>query len=210
VATSDFDLIETMRLSEDGEVYLLERHLLRLRQSARHFSFKYDSEKVRDAIAAAVAGSERPACLRLVLSPEGEAKLQSGPLPAGNAEYLELSSVRVDSKDPFLYHKTTKRGVYDEARRECDERTDAILINERGEITETTITNIAIFRAGSWITPALSCGLLPGVMRAELLDRAEIVEGIIPHSELIHGETIRCFNALRGRFDIPLSVTERL
>lgn len=195
-----------MRVSESGDVYLLERHLLRLRQSARHFSFKYDSGKVRDLIAEAAAAGERPACLRLTLRLDGETKLQSGPLPSANAEYLKLASVRVDSKDPFLYHKTSRRGLYEDARRECDARTDAILINERGEITETTITNIAVLRGGSWITPALSCGLLPGVLRAELLDRGEIVEDIVPHTELVQGETIRCFNALRGKFDITLSL----
>jgi branched-subunit amino acid aminotransferase/4-amino-4-deoxychorismate lyase len=195
-----------MRVSESGDVYLLERHLLRLRQSARHFSFKYDSGRVRELIDRAAAGSEKPAYLRLTLSWDGETTLQSGPLPSGNAEYLKLSSLRVDSKDPFLLHKTSRRGIYEDARRECDERTDAILINERGEITETTVTNIAVFRDGAWITPALSCGLLPGVLRAELLDRGEIVEDIIPHGELVHGETVRCFNALRGKFDITFSL----
>jgi branched-subunit amino acid aminotransferase/4-amino-4-deoxychorismate lyase len=139
-----------------------------------------------------------------LLSQEGEVDLNSGPLPTNHAQRLRLSSVRVNSKDPFLYHKTTKRGVYEEARGECDEETDAILINERDEVTETTITNIAVYRERQWITPALSCGLLPGVARAELLARGDIVEGVIHVDDLSQGEVVRCFNALRGVFDVEL------
>ena len=198
----DFRLIETMRVSEGGEVFLLDRHLERLRNSARYFSFKYDSDRVRDAIVK--AAPREAACLRLLLSEDGTLDLQTQPLPSRHAERLKLSSVRVDSKDPFLCHKTTRRGVYDQARAECDEDTDAILINERGEITETTIMNVAVLRDGHWITPALSCGLLPGVLRTELLARGEIIEGIIPAHELQPGEVIRCFNALRGVTDLRL------
>ena len=194
-----FRLIETMRVSESGEVFLLDRHLDRLRNSARYFSFKYDSDRVKDAIAEATPRCA--VCLRLLLSENGELQLETHPLPVGHAGRLRLSTVRVNSKDTFLYHKTTNRGIYEQARQECDENTDAILINERGEITETTIANIAVLRDGHWITPALSCGLLPGVLRAELLARGEIAEGIIPADDLQSGEVMRCFNALRGVMD---------
>jgi branched-subunit amino acid aminotransferase/4-amino-4-deoxychorismate lyase len=197
---TDFRLIETMRVFETGEVHLLERHLLRLRRSARHFSFKYDSEKLRDAILA--AAPHQPACLRLLLSEAGEVELHSKRLPSQEAQELRLAGVRVNSRDPFLYHKTTNRRIYEEARRDFDNETDAILINERDEITETTIANIAVSRERQWITPALSCGLLPGVGRAELLARGDIVEGVILVDDLIPGEAIRCFNALRGKFDL--------
>jgi para-aminobenzoate synthetase/4-amino-4-deoxychorismate lyase len=198
----DFRLIETMRVSETGEIHLLERHLLRLRQSARYFSFKYDSEKLRDAVLS--AAPREAACLRLLLSQDGAVDLNSGPLPTSRAERLRLSSVRVNSRDPFLYHKTTKRDIYEEARRGFDEETDAILINERDEITESTIMNIAVYRDRQWITPALSCGLLPGVARAELLARGDLVEGVIHVEDLMQGEVVRCFNALRGVFDAEL------
>jgi para-aminobenzoate synthetase/4-amino-4-deoxychorismate lyase len=195
----DFRLIETMRVSESGDVYLLDRHLHRLRHSARHFSFKYDSDKVRGQIAG--AAPRKPAALRLLLSQNGGVELSLSPLPADHFRSLKFSSMRVDSKDQFLYHKTTKRSIYENARRDCDENTDVILINERDEITETTITNIAVFRDGQWITPVLSCGLLPGVLRAELLARGEIVEGIIHPEDLHSSDPIRCFNALRGVFE---------
>jgi para-aminobenzoate synthetase / 4-amino-4-deoxychorismate lyase len=198
----EFRLIETMSVSENGEVQLFDRHLRRLNRSARFFSFKCDLAKMRDDIIRAVPRDRKPACLRLTLSKDGESNIESGPLPVGYARRVRLSTVRVHSGDVFLYHKTTHRGIYEQARRECDEQTDAILINERGEITETTIMNIAVFRDGQWITPQTSCGLLPGVMREELLARGEIVEGVVPANELRPGELIRCFNALRGIHEI--------
>jgi len=59
-------------------------------------------------------------------------------------------------------------------------------------------------RQGHWITPAVSCGLLPGTMRAELLAEKKIVEGIIAADALSAGEPVRCFNSLRGIFEVRL------
>jgi para-aminobenzoate synthetase / 4-amino-4-deoxychorismate lyase len=199
-----FRLIETMRVSGQGEVFLLRRHLARLSRSAEFFAFAFDLPAIRDAILQAIPQTASPVCLRLLLAEDGACSVESSALPAGYFERLKLSTVRVDSGDAFLYHKTTKRGVYEQARRGYDAQTDALLSNERGEITETTIMNVAVWRDGRWLTPQDSCGLLPGVMREELLSRGEIVEGVIRVDELAPGEQIRCFNALRGIFDVRL------
>jgi branched-subunit amino acid aminotransferase/4-amino-4-deoxychorismate lyase len=200
---SGFQLIETMRVLDGGEVYLLDRHLNRLSRSARHFGFDCDLAKVREAISVAIPAGGKVS-LRLLLSQDGSVQAHAGALPGGYVERLKVSTVRVDPGDPFLYHKTTNRGIYEAARRECDDKTDVILVNERGEITETPIMNVAVFRTGQWVTPALSCGLLPGIMREELLCRGEIVEGVVRPEELRPGEQVRCFNALRGVFDLCL------
>lgn len=200
---TEFRLLETMHV-EDGRVWLLDRHLDRLSRSAAYFSFVCNSPDIRQAIMNAAPRGGNPSRLRLLLSRAGEYELDAGPMPQENPRRLRLSSVRVDSKNPFLYHKTTNRGVYDEARREFDLQTDVLLANERGEITETTIANIAVRRGGRWVTPLVSCGLLAGVMRAELLSAGEIVEGVVHASGLAGGESVLCFNALRGKFDVPL------
>jgi para-aminobenzoate synthetase/4-amino-4-deoxychorismate lyase len=187
-----------MRVTPASEVHLLDRHLERLSRSARFFSFECDLAGVREAIVRAVLRSERPVGLRLTLTKNGEISVESNPLPVGYVRSLKLSSETVNSSDVFLCHKTTNRGIYEKARKECDDQTDVILVNERGEATETTIMNIAVFRDGRWTTPLVSCGLLPGVMREELVASGEIVEGIVPAKELKPGELIRCFNALRG------------
>lgn len=199
----DFQLIETMRVSERGEVCLLDRHLNRLSKSASYFSFQCNLDQLRAQIRQALPAAGNPLSLRLVLSKNGDSIVQVRPLPPDYARRLKLSRRRVHSTDLFLYHKTTNRVLYEEARQECDQQTDAILSNERGEVTESTIMNVAVFRQDRWVTPRISCGLLPGVMREEMLALGEIVEGVVRVEELQDGELIRCFNALRGVTDVP-------
>ncbi len=200
---TEFRLLETMRV-EDGRVRLLDRHLDRLGRSAAYFSFAWNLPEIRQAIVNAATRGGNPSRLRLLLARAGEYELDAGPLPRENPCQLRLSSVRVDSKNPLLYHKTTNRALYDEARREFGPEIDVLLANERGEITETTIANIALLLGGRWVTPPASCGLLAGVMRAELLAMGEIVEGVVHAGDLAGGESVLCFNALRGKFDALL------
>ncbi len=192
-----------MRVVSPGNVFLIDRHLERLSHSAEYFSFDCDVESARRDILL-LSAAETPSRLRLILFPDGRYELERTSLPASNPCRLTLSLTRVNSRDPFLYHKTTRRGPYDDARMNCDANSDVVLVNERGEVTETTIANIAVFRDRKWVTPPVRCGLLPGVMRTELMARGEIVEGVIAATELRLGQTIRCFNALRGVFDAEL------
>jgi para-aminobenzoate synthetase/4-amino-4-deoxychorismate lyase len=198
---NDFQLIETLRVLDGGRVYLLDRHLARLKRSADFFSFRCDVSAVRDAVLGALPKA-RAVCLRLTLSQDGSTSIERFPPPSGYVKRLKLSAVRVNSSDPFLYHKTTRRSIYDEAKRECGDDADALLVNERDEVTETTIMNIAVHRDGRWITPRVSCGLLAGVMREEMLAKGEVVEGVIHTNDLQPGELVRCFNALRGVHDV--------
>ncbi len=107
----------------------------------------------------------------------------------------------VHSEEPFLFHKTTYRDIYDNARRiaqnyhYCD---DAILINQRGEVTELTTANIVILKEGKLFTPSLQSGLLPGIFRQYLLDEGVIQEKIITKQELEEADAIFAINSLRG------------
>jgi para-aminobenzoate synthetase/4-amino-4-deoxychorismate lyase len=190
-----------MRVLPDSGVFLFDRHMKRLSDSARQFSFQCDIERVGDAIRNHARTLCGPSWLRLTLSPEGESTLESGALNIRNPKWIKLSALRVNSENVLLYHKTTSREIYDAAKCEGDPNTEVLLINERNEITEITIANVAVFRADRWITPATSCGLLDGIMRSELLATGQIVEGIIQADQIVPGERIRCFNAIRGIFD---------
>src|ERR1700679_2415086 len=105
---SGFRLLETARVDEDGTVFLLDRHLERLSISARYFDFPCDIAQLRQVIRIqviqqAVGGQPRPARMRLLLSSDGECELQFHPLLSGEPhKYARLSSVKVDSSDPFV------------------------------------------------------------------------------------------------------------
>ncbi|MDB4949162.1 MAG: para-aminobenzoate synthase, subunit [Gemmatimonadetes bacterium] len=92
---------------------------------------------------------------------------------------VAFSTDAVDSRDALLYHKTTRREPYERraaARPDCG---DVLLVNERGEVTESTIANIVTRIDGELWTPPMECGLLPGVFRAALLRRGDVRERVL-------------------------------
>ena len=90
---------------------------------------------------------------------------------------LVISQQAVNSDNIFLYHKTTERTVYDEARKGHN---DVILYNENSYITESTIANIVIEdKYGVLSTPKVACGLLAGTFRQYLLNKRVITSELI-------------------------------
>lgn len=103
----------------------------------------------------------------------------------------------LESGDPWRGHKTTMRGLYDHARAALPPGADeAVLLNERGEIADGTITNVFVPRAGGLLTPPLASGCLPGVLRAELLAEGRAREVVLYPADLAAGFFVG--NALRG------------
>jgi len=109
-----------------------------------------------------------------------------------------VSSCRVDSGNLFLYHKTTLRSIYDEAWAERAGSDEVVLLNERGEITEGCISNIAVRVAGQWLTPTLESGLLPGVLRQSFLNSKFLIEARLTLDDLTHAEDCIVMNSVRG------------
>lgn len=144
----------------------------------------------------APAGPPHPARLRLTLDREGRAFWEVHPLPPLKPEWrVGLAPTRLQSSDPWLGVKSTRRALYDSARATLPEGLDEILfLNERGEVCEGTITNVFFDRGQGLRTPPLSCGLLPGVLRAELA----CPEDVLRAEDLLK---VRLWvgNALRGR-----------
>jgi branched-subunit amino acid aminotransferase/4-amino-4-deoxychorismate lyase len=110
---------------------------------------------------------------------------------------VRLALMPVDSQNPFLYHKTTHRRAYDDARAAVDDCDDVILWNESGEITESTIANVVVEIGGELFTPPVECGLLGGVFRAQLLKERRIKERVIRVEELKNSREIFLVNSLR-------------
>jgi para-aminobenzoate synthetase / 4-amino-4-deoxychorismate lyase len=199
-----FRLLETM-LHEPGRGFRrLDEHLRRLRDSAEYFGFALDEREV-------VAVAEREAArfpgrlarVRLVIDRRG--RVDGGGAPASTPPPPVTLAVdiehRVDPSDPFLFHKTTLRDRYDDARARFPEAGDVILVNTRGELTETTIANIAVRLDGTWWTPPLDAGLLPGCERAALLRDGSIEERAVLVEELAEADGIAVFNSVRGWSD---------
>jgi 4-amino-4-deoxychorismate lyase len=202
--TADFQLIETMRWEPGSGFLRFDRHLARLYGSAAELGFRYDPGKVGEALSSAVSGSGIAMRTRLVLSHDGETTASAQPyepLAADKVWLLRLARTRLDSHDTLLRHKTSRRQVYTHARAEylITQADEVLLANERGEICEGTITNVfADLGDGMLATPRLDCGLLPGVLRGELLDEGRAREAIYSYDELKSAKTLFVGNSLRG------------
>jgi para-aminobenzoate synthetase / 4-amino-4-deoxychorismate lyase len=204
---ASFQLIETMRWERESGFYLLERHLTRLQSSSAHFGYPFDREAVLAALAAEVEGLEGDVhMVRLLLAEDGTLTVTSTriELPAkGTVWKFVISDQRLDEKDPLFFHKTTRRQFYDrEMERQkaltgCDE---VIFLNKKGELTEGTRTSLFIEQDGRLFTPALTCGLLPGTLREELIDlpRAAASEAVLTLADLASADRIYLGNSVRG------------
>ena len=197
----DFSLLETMLWSPADGYWLLELHLRRLQRSADYFGIPMDLGAVRqrlmDLAASLPAGSHK---VRLLVARDGAVQVQALPFDGAllsSPVRLRLAPKPIDPADPFLYHKTTRRQLYDEARAACPDCDDVLLWNERGEITETSIANILVQLHGELITPPLTSGLLPGTCRAWLLAQRQVREQVITLDMLRRSERIYTVNSLR-------------
>ena len=197
-----FDLIET--LLWDEEFFLLDLHLERIASSADYFDFCFDRDGATEQLRR-YADRLQSGCryrVRLLLSRLGSLSLASEPLVAQTQEAsIVIAAERTDSADRFLRHKTTRRALYDRIYADCRARgfDDALFLNERGEVTECAIHNVMIEKNGALITPAVGCGLLPGVYRRHLLEtRPEIREGVVTLDDVLAADRVFVFNSVRG------------
>lgn len=188
-------VFETMRVEADGQIRLWPLHLARLRRGCAAVGFPLDE----DAIETAMSGLSRPARVRMSIDQQGKVEVVRADLPPNQAQWqVAISGVGLRSDDPWLQIKTTQRRVYDAARAAMPEGMDeVILLNERGEVCEGTITNLFLRRDGIYLTPPLACGLLPGILRQSLLSSGKAIEAVIMPSDLRAGELFMG-NALRG------------
>jgi len=206
---SDFDLFETLRYDPTGGYFLLERHLDRLEASAIYFGFLFERTKVVECLLdeSKRFGKETHR-VRCVLERSGKVRVEAVPLPPANVSTWRVGFAKtpVSSQDVMLFHKTTARDVYANRlaeRPDCDE---VILFNERGEITECSIGNIVVEKFGVYATPPVSCGLLAGTFRDELLETGKVKEQILTETHIKQADALFMINSVREW--VPLTWVE--
>jgi len=206
--TPQFDLLETILWEPESGYRHLDEHLARLADSAAFFSTPAPVDVLREKLSALGATlAPRPQRVRVLLASDGETRLEADQLTALPEPYRVCLARRpIQSQDVFLYHKTTWRKVYDEARRELIDCDDVILFNERGELTESCIANLVIERNGEWLTPPVECGLLPGIERARLLAEGKLREAILTVDDLQSADRIWLVNSVRGMWQVTMSL----
>ena len=195
-----FRLLETLRWTPESGLVLLDRHLERMHASADCFAFAHDVAELRALLNEAVRDLSRPAKVRLLLGHDGTVVCEAAdlePLP-DRPVHAALAREPIDPHDVFLFHKTTRRTVYEHARASRPDAEAVILWNAFNEVTEGTDFNIVVEREGIKVTPPIGCGLLPGTLRAELLANGEIIEQRISVDQLRAAGRGWLINSVRG------------
>jgi len=178
-------IFETLR-TQDGEIAELTRHMRRAIKAADAFGISMPDEEV--------LRSEIRACLELNPQELGRLRIcisHSG-FSVTHDPYEEINTLA-----RLTFHSTSSPAigeqmkafpydwhyqVLDEARNHGFD--DAILFNSKNEITETSICNIVFKIDDIWITPPITAGILPGIMRAIAIERVGVTVGNIHVSQM--------------------------
>lgn len=200
--TPKFELLESLLWEPNNGYFVLDRHLERLERSADYFNFSLSLTEVCEALEAlSMTFGAIAQKVRLTLSGDGRLTLQAQTLDNGILKigaFVGIAKKPIDSQIPFLYHKTTYRLPYTMALESQPEYQDVLLWNEKGQMTESTIANIAIDTPTGLITPPVKCGLLPGTLRAQLIASGKIREELITLQDLRNTQTLFLINSVRG------------
>jgi para-aminobenzoate synthetase/4-amino-4-deoxychorismate lyase len=166
---SNFKIIETMKI-ENNKVLFLEKHLGRMRNSAKHFGFVFDKGKIK-------INTTNDGIARLLLDKAGNISIEYKKIEENKINKVLISSIKVDNSEEFLYHKTTYRPYYN-TNYNKNKYYDEIFFNKKGELTEGSRTNILIAINHTLYTPPIKCGLLNGILRQYFLDVGKCEEKI--------------------------------
>lgn len=201
---NDFGLIETLLWTRGEGFRLLPEHLARLAASSAALGFAHDEARVRDALNAAVAGASSGRLrVRLVLARDGTIETSVTPIepiPPDAVWRVAVAKRRFSSADPLLRHKTTRRALYEDTLTDAAQRcgADEVLFqNERDELCEAARCNLFVPQDEILLTPPLSCGLLPGTLRAALIAQGRARESILRLDD-ISGSEFFLGNSVRG------------
>ena len=209
----DFKLIETMQWAE-GRLLRARFHVNRLQASARYFGFPFHARRFREQIEEATGELPGEGCfkVRATLARTGRLEVTSDRCRQQKEEPWRavVAGSRRSSDNVFLYHKTTNRDFYEapyrRARREGFD--EVIFLNERGEVTEGSRSNIFILEEGLLYTPPVACGLLAGTYRGYLLEhRSEATERVLQLHDLHSADAVYLCNALWGLKECTVAET---
>jgi para-aminobenzoate synthetase / 4-amino-4-deoxychorismate lyase len=200
-----FEIIETMLFVPGDGIWLREEHMSRLKSSASYFGYRFDGSRIAAALDATVAEEpNKRQRVRMLLSEDGDVSVTStvipDPEPDAVMRYV-VSPTRLDPDNPFLFHKTTRRELYDSEWQHFADTVgsdEVVYLNKSGALAEGSRTNIFVERGGVLLTPPLAAGLLPGTFRESLLVSGKAQEHTLLEDDLVSGDVVYLGNSVRG------------
>ncbi|MGK6321171.1 aminodeoxychorismate synthase component I [Sphingomonas sp. DT-204] len=204
-ARRDLDLVETMAYEPEEGLRHRDRHLARLSRSAAALGFACDLAAIERQLDRTLDGTNDPRRVRLALAGSGAVTIEIADMPAAVRGPVSVRLMpRIAGAGDFrLMHKTSDRSLYRWPERES-EVFEYLLVDEQGYLTEGSFTSIFVERDGVLVTPPLSRGLLPGVLRSVLIETGRAVEGELRPDDCRTGLVLG--NSLRGLIPARLQV----
>lgn len=201
-----YKLLESIKLS-DGEYYLLNDHIDRMKQSAEYFDYRFSELYLRDRLQKyAEINHGTLQKVRVLLHENGEIEVLGQAIKPLDPEFKAiLAEAPISRANPFLFHKTTNRDVYEGFQMNNPDFQDVLLWNEEGFITEFTNGNVVVKINGDLYTPPVESGLLAGTFRQELIRKKEIKVENISKADLNNAEEIWFINSVRGKLKVNLT-----
>ena len=209
-----FELFETM-LVENKKIFLVDRHLKRLKDAASYFMFKFNQREIKKELSRILEETvaDKKYRLKLNLTKWGNCTftIKEYFSPRGKVKIV-LSDKNISSHNRFQYFKTTNRRLYDDELNLYSKEGffDVLFFNEDGHLAEGAITNIFIKKNNNWLTPTLDCGILPGVYREYFIRKNlhRVIETVITFKDLLESEEIILTNSLRGEIKVSSLLTQ--
>jgi len=201
-----FDLVETM-LVENGEIFLFEKHIERLRRSAEYFLFIFNEKDTIAALRKKVSdiNSRDRFKLRITLNKWGSSTIEFFELGSAVEEInVIVSEQSISTSNVMQYFKTTNRQLYNDEFKKYSEQdySEVLFLNEKKELAEGSFTNIIIKKDDQWLTPAILCGVLPGVYRNYLLQNNKLKEAILKVEDLLYADEVKLINSVRKELSV--------
>lgn len=185
VGTGIFETIKTV----DNFPWALSRHMRRVTTSAHRKGIKLPSEEsVRSGIEAILSHEKfESGALRLSFSDDGNwcathRAYQANNLPAKLISYKQTLTKDGQSIKSFPYDHRLK--ILEAARHVGAD--EAIVFNDYGLVCEGSVTNLLLCIGGEWITPPIGDGVLPGIVRALVIEYCGVKVRSIPAMQLVH------------------------
>ncbi|QWD99594.1 chorismate-binding protein [Polynucleobacter sp. JS-Mosq-20-D10] len=209
---SELGLFETI-LVRKGQAQHVQLHLARLASSALALGIPCSVPDIMKMIEIGYKNCsiDTEYRLRLDLDHLGIATYQITPISPleGSVKIFWARDILPDSNMATLYsgnillrHKISTRNLYDQAWRLAEGLTgfDALFTNEQGYVTEGGRSSVFVKSGDSWLTPPVSAGLLPGVMRSIILNDPQwnAHEVNLTIDDIQNAKEIMLSNALRG------------
>ena len=203
------DIIETCLWTPKDGIVRGKAHKARMMKSAKALGYPFNPAQY-DALTDGIKTETNDQHIRMTLSADGDLNLSQKDFVSLDRPKIMVSPHKLSKQVQYSKHKISRRNFYDEERERLKALTgidEVIFLNESGKLCEGSFTSIFIEKDGKLLTPALKTGILPGVLRAELLRSKKARTADLTEDDLLGAKNIYIGNSMRGLMPAAL-ITE--